>query len=305
MASPIKYIWMNGELVPPEKAVVSFLNPTLHYGPGAFEGIRCYDTDRGPAIFRLKEHTERLIGSYKVLGGRELPYTFDEIYEATKEVVRANGFKECYIRPLIYFTDSMGLTLDAYKTALGIAAWEWGNFLGAEGIEKGVRAKISSYTRHHINVSMTKAKIPGNYVNSILAKAESTRMGFEEAIMLDPQGYVAECTGENIFYVRKGMIYTPPLATVLEGITRDTLLAVAGSLGYIVVEEPVGRDQLYLADEVFVCGTAAEVIAIREIDFRIIGDGKMGPVTRALQQAYFDVVHGKHALSDGWCDYLS
>jgi branched-chain amino acid aminotransferase len=305
MSTESKFIWMDGKLVEFEKATVHFLNRTLHYGVGVFEGIRCYNTDKGPAVFRLKEHTERLFDSARVLGFRELPFTEEQVIAATKETVAANGFPECYIRPLFYLSsDSMGLNLDSGEVSLGIAVWEWGSYLGAEAREQGVRANISSFTRHHLNATMTKAKVTGNYPNSVMAKTESLRLGFDEAIMLDSQGYVAECTGENLFVVRKGRIITPPMAPVLEGITRDTLMQLANGLGIEVVEQAISRDQLYIADEVFVCGTAAEVVAIREIDFRTIGAGKMGPVTHQLQDAYQQAIHGRHPLSAGWLDYV-
>ncbi|MBI3177452.1 MAG: branched-chain amino acid transaminase [Chloroflexi bacterium] len=306
MGMESKYVWMNGELVEFEKATVHFLTPALHYGVGVYEGIRSYATGRGPAVFRLKEHAGRLIDSALVLGFRELPYTAAEIAEAVKLVVAVNGFEECYIRPLIYLTDGgWNLTVDAGKAGLGIAAWEWNNYLGAEALERGIRANIASFTRHHPNVMMTKAKITGNYANSVLAKTESVRLGFEEAILLDPQGYVAECTGENLFMVRRDRLYTIPTAPVLEGITRDAIITLARDLGYELSETPISRDQLYVADEVFVCGTAAECIALREIDFRVIGSGRMGPVTRAIQQAYQAAIHGQHPRSAEWLDYVT
>jgi len=306
MGMESKYIWMNGELVEFEKATIHFLTPALHYGVGVFEGIRCYATERGPAVFRLKEHAERLVNSAKVLGFRTLPYTAAELAEAIRLTVSANGFDECYIRPLIYLADGgWNLTVDAGKASVGIAVWEWKNYLGQEALENGIRANIASFTRHHPNVTMTKAKVTGNYANSVLAKTESVRLGFEEAIMLDPQGYVAECTGENLFLVRGGKIYTPLTAPVLEGITRDALVTLARDLGYEVVEQPIARDQLYVADEVFVCGTAAECIALREIDFRVIGAGKMGPVTRAVQQAFHAAIRGQHPRSAEWLDYVN
>lgn len=306
MAMESKYVWMNGELVEFEKATLHFLTPALHYGAGVFEGIRSYHTERGPAVFRLREHAERLINSARVFGFRDLPYTPADVVEAIKLTVSANGFEECYVRPLIYLTGGgWNLNVDMGKAGLGIAVWEWKNYLGAEALERGIRANISSFTRHHPNVMMTKAKVTGNYANSFLAKTESVRLGFEEAILLDPQGYVAECTGENLFMVRGGKIYAPNLAPQLEGITRDSLAILARDLGYEVVEAPISRDQLYIADEVFVCGTAAECIALCEIDFRTIGAGKMGPVTRAIQQAYHAVIHGRHARSAEWCDYVN
>ena len=306
MGMESKYIWMNGELVEFEKATIHFLTPALHYGVGVFEGIRCYATERGPAVFRLKEHAERLVNSAKVLGFRTLPYTAAELAEAIRLTVSANGFDECYIRPLIYLADGgWNLTVDAGKASVGIAVWEWKNYLGQEALENGIRANIASFTRHHPNVTMTKAKVTGNYANSVLAKTESVRLGFEEAIMLDPQGYVAECTGENLFLVRGGKIYTPLTAPVLEGITRDALVTLARDLGYEVIEQPLARDQLYVADEVFVCGTAAECIALREIDFRVIGAGKMGPVTRAVQQAFHAAIRGQHPRSAEWLDCVN
>ena len=300
-----KFVWMNGELIPYEKATVHFLTPALHYGAAVFEGIRSYDTPRGPAIFRAREHADRLIESAEVFGFRSLPWTVEDLIKAFRDTVHANGFSECYIRPLIYLTDGgWNLNVDGGKASLGIAVWEWINYLGTDAMERGVRANISSFTRHHLNVMMTKAKIAGNYANSILAKTESVRLGFDEAILLDPQGFVAECTGENIFLVRKGIIYTPPIATILDGITRQSLITIAKDLGYTLVEQPISRDQLYTADEVFVCGTAAEVIALREIDFRTIGPGRMGEVTRSIQTADHDAIHGNHPRSAEWLEYV-
>ena len=305
MGMESKYIWKDGELVEFENATVHMLTAALHYGAAVFEGIRAYKTERGPAVFRLREHAARLLESAEVFGFRELPYTVDSISQAIKETVKANGFDECYIRPLLYLTGgAWNLNVDAGKPALMIAVWQWSNYLGEEALAKGIRANISSYTRHHPNVSMTKAKIAGNYVNSILAKTESVRLGFEEAIMLDPQGYIAECTGENLFMVRRGSIITPSTAPVLEGLTRHTIFTIAKDLGYEVLEQPVSRDQLYIADEVFVCGTAAECIGLSEIDFRKIGDGKTGPVTRAIQNVYHDLIRGKVAKYEEWCDYV-
>lgn len=305
MGMESKYIWKDGELVEFEKANVHMLTAALHYGAAVFEGIRAYSTEKGPAVFRLREHAARLLESAEIFGFRDLPYTVDSVTRAIKDTVKANGFDECYIRPLLYLTGgAWNLNVDAGKPALMIAVWEWSNYLGEEALAKGIRANISSYTRHHPNVSMTKAKIAGNYVNSILAKTESVRMGFEEAIMLDPQGYIAECTGENLFVVRRGKLITPSTAPVLEGITRHTIHTIAKDLGYDVLEQPISRDQLYIADEVFVCGTAAECIGLSEIDFRKIGDGKTGPVTRAIQNVYHDLIRGKVAKYEAWCDYV-
>lgn len=299
-----EFVWMNGELVPFHQATVHFLNPTLHYGPGVFEGIRCYATHRGPAVFRLHEHLERFIDSIRVLGLNDVGYSVDDLRMAVHRVIHANQFTACYIRPLFYMEGAMGLNLDTYRPAVGIAAWKWGSLLGAESLETGVRAMVSSFTRMHPNASMTKAKIAGQYVNSILAKTLASRAGFDEAIMLDPEGYVAECTGENLFLVRNGVIYAPGKAAVLEGITRDSLITIARDAGYTVVEEKLSRDQLYIADEVFVCGTAAEVVPVREIDYRRIGSGKMGKVTRELQNLFFDTVRGKGRRSTEWLDYV-
>jgi branched-chain amino acid aminotransferase len=305
MGMESKYIWMDGELVDFEKATVHVLNPAMHYGAAVFEGIRAYNTPKGPAVFRLREHAERLLDSARVFGVRKFAFTVDDIVKAVKETVHANGFTDCYIRPLLYLKGgAWNLNVDAGQPALMIAVWQWSNYLGEEALAKGIRANISSYTRHHPNVSMTKAKIAGNYVNSFLAKTESERLGFQEAIMLDPQGYVAECTGENLFMVRREKLVTPATAPVLEGLTRHTIHTIAKDLGYDVLEQPISRDQLYIADEVFVCGTAAECIGLSEIDFRVIGDGKTGPITRAIQNVYHDLIRGKVAKYEEWCDYV-
>jgi len=306
MAMESKFIWMDGEMVPFEKATIHFLTPALHYGAAVFEGIRSYATENGPAVFRLKEHAKRLVDSARVLGFRELPYDSEEISEAIRQTVQVNGFNECYIRPLIYLTGGgWNLNVDGGMASLSIAVWEWGNYLGEEALAKGIRANVSSFTRHQPNVMMTKAKIAGNYPNSILAKTESVRLGFDEAIMLNPQGFVAECTGENIFIVSKGKILTPPLVDILEGITRESLITIARDMGHEVVETPISRDQLYVADEVFVCGTAAEVIGLSEIDFRVIGEGKTGPSTREGQKVFHDVIHGKNPHYEQWVDYVN
>jgi len=300
MSGTPQYIWIDGELRPSSEGVVPFVNAGLHYGYSVFEGIRCYATDRGPAVFRLEEHVDRLLDSALVVGFRDLPYSKAQISSAIHQLIAANGFSSCYIRPLIYLDGAMSMVVDAGKPRLLIAVWEWKAFLGEQAKERGIRANISSFTRLHPNIMMTKAKVSGNYVGSILAKTESQRLGFDEAIMLDPSGYVAECTGENIFVVRNNTIYTVPRGSILEGITRDSLITIAGDMGYTVVEEPISRDQLYIADEVFVCGTAAEVIGLREIDFRTIGSGKTGPVTRKLQKAFDELTSGRHARSEQW-----
>jgi branched-chain amino acid aminotransferase len=300
MPATPRYIWMEGELRPSTEGVVPFVSAGLQYGFSVFEGIRCYATDRGTAVFRLEEHVDRLLDSALVVGFRDLPYTKAQIIEAIHQVIAANGFSACYIRPLIFLDSAMSMVVDAGKPRMFIAVWEWTAFLGAEAKEHGIRANISSITRLHPNIMMTKAKVSGNYVGSILAKTESQRLGFDEAIMLDPNGYGAECTGENIFVVRNGVIYTVPRGPILEGITRDSLITIACDMGYSVVEEPISRDQLYIADEVFVCGTAAEVVGLREIDFRKIGSGKTGPVTRELQRAFDELTSGRHARSAAW-----
>ncbi|MGA7194783.1 MAG: branched-chain amino acid transaminase [Anaerolineales bacterium] len=305
MAMESKYIWMNGEMVPFEKATLHFLTPALHYGAAVFEGIRAYNTAKGPAVFRLREHVERLFDSARVFGFRELPWTVDQICGAVKQTVKVNEFKDCYVRPLLYLDGGgWNLNIDNGKPSLAIAVWEWANYLGEEALAKGIRANVSSFTRHHPNVMMTKAKVTGNYANSFLAKTESERLGFNEAILLDPQGYVAECTGENLFVVRDGKVITPSTAPVLEGITRNSIFTIATDLGYEVIEQPISRDQLYIADEVFVCGTAAECIGLSEIDFRKIGDGKTGPITRAIQKVYHEAIRGKVAKYENWCDYV-
>jgi branched-chain amino acid aminotransferase len=301
-----RYLWMDGGLVEYEKATVHFLTPALHYGMGVFEGIRCYRTAEGPAIFRLREHAERLVSSARITGFRSLPYSAEEVAGAVRKTVAANGFEECYIRPLIYLAGGgWNLNIDGGRPAMGIAVWEWTNYLGTDALHHGVRANVSSFTRHHPNVMMTKAKIAGNYVNSFLAKTESVRLGFEEAIMLDPEGYVAECTGENLFIVTHGRILTPDLAPVLDGITRDAVITLARELNYDVEVAPLSRDQLYGADEVFVCGTASEVIGLREIDFRTIGTGSTGPVTRAIQEEFHAVIRGRHPRSRQWLELVA
>jgi branched-chain amino acid aminotransferase len=295
-----RYIWMDDSLKPASEGMVPFLSAGMQFGFSVFEGIRCYSTDQGPAVFRLNEHVERLLDSAHIVGFRELPVTREQVKTAINHTIAANEFPACYIRPMIYLDGAMTMTVESGQPRFVVAVWEWKNFLGAEAKERGIRANIASFTRLHPNIMMTKAKVSGNYVSSILAKTESHRAGFDEAIMLGPDGYVAECTGENLFTVRNNIICTTPRAGILEGITRDSLITLARDLGYSVVEESISRDQLYIADEVFVCGTAAEVIALREIDFRVIGDGKAGPVTRALQQEFDKLVRGRHARSPAW-----
>jgi len=298
-----KYIWMDGKLVEFEKATVHFLTPALHYGMGAFEGIRCYKTPKGPAVFRLREHLERLLDSVHIFGVREFPYTIDQLRDAVHETIRANEYNQCYIRPLVYMSGPLGLNMDASKASVGIAVWQWEAYLGDDALEQGIRAMVSSFTRHHPNATMTKAKISGNYPNSAMAKTMALRAGFDEAIMLDPTGLVAECSGENLFMVRDGKLYSSPRASILEGITRDSVITLAGDLGYQFIEEPIARDQLYIADEVFLTGTAAECVAVCEIDFRKIGSGKMGPITGAIQKSFFDTARGGGKRAAEWLDY--
>lgn len=300
------YIWMDGELVAYKDATIPFLSSALHYGLGVFEGIRCYATDQGSAVFRLRDHMQRLLNSAKILGFKEISFSLEELCDAVKLTIKANKMDRCYIRPLIHHaTDTPNLNLDNGVARIGIAVWRWDSYLGAEALQKGIRVNVSSFTRHHPNVMMTKSKMTGNYSNSVLAKTESVRLGFDEAIMLDPQGYVSECTSENLFIVRNGKIQTPLSSTVLEGITRDTLIVLANDLGYSLEEKVIVRDQLYIADEIFVTGTAAEVVAVTEVDFRKIGSGQMGPISQALQLAFQSVVTGRHARSSEWLDFVN
>jgi branched-chain amino acid aminotransferase len=305
MSLKTEKIWMDGELVPWEEAKVHVLTHTLHYGTGYFEGIRCYCLDDGrSAVFRLDDHIRRLFDSGRILGF-PLPYKPEQVEEAILEVIRANGLKECYIRPLAFLgVGEMGLYAPKNPIHLIIAAWPWGAYLGDDGIKNGIRAKVSSYTRHHVNVMMTKSKIAGNYVNSVLAKTEVKEAGYDEAIMLDTEGYVAEASGENIFIVRNGQVKTTPYTSILPGITRDSLLAIAQDKGYVVAEERFTRDELYMADEAFFTGTAAEVTPIREVDNRKINGGCPGPITLELQKVFFDVIKAKNVEYSSWLTYL-
>jgi branched-chain amino acid aminotransferase len=298
------FVWMDGEITPYEKATIHFFTPTLHYGPGVFEGIRCYQTPKGAGVFRLREHLNRFLESIHILGVRDFPYTLEDLRQGIHQTIKANGFGECYIRPLMYLEGPMGLNMDASRPRVAIAAWEWGPYLGAEAIQVGVRMMISSFTRLHPNINMTKSKISGNYVNSMLVKTLALRSGYDEAIILDSNGFVAECTGENLFMVRKGKLYTPPLALVLEGITRDSIMALAEDMGVPPIEKMITRDQLYIADELFICGTAAEVVPVREVDYRVIGSGSMGQITRQLQRDFYQNARGEGIYSDEWLDYI-
>jgi branched-chain amino acid aminotransferase len=298
------YIWMDGELIPFEDATVHFLSPTVQYGFGTFDGIRCYETPDGPAVFRLKDHLKRFVDSNHIVGITDFQYTVDELRKAVHETIEANGFSSCYIRPAVYVDGPLALNSDQYSSHTGIAAWEWGTYLGEDALEQGVRMTISSLTRLHPNVHMTKAKAAGNYINSIMASTLAHRNGYDDAIMMDPEGYVAEGSGMNIFVVRDNIIYTPYRASVLEGITRDSVITISREIGYTLVEEPIVRDQLYIADEIFVTGTAAEVTSVTEIDTRVIGSGRMGPVTRSVQKEFFNTVHGEGFHSHEWLDYV-
>jgi branched-chain amino acid aminotransferase len=298
-------IWLDGKMVPWDKAQVHILTHTLHYGMGVFEGIRCYRcTDGRSAIFRLPEHVERLFDSARAME-MDIPFTPEKIREACCQILKVNGMKDGYIRPLVFIGDGvMGLHPMNNPIRVSIIAWKWGTYLGDEGLKKGIRAKVSSYTRHHVNVMMTKTKTCGNYVNSTLAKREVTRDGYDEAIMLDTAGYVSEASGENIFMVKRGRIKTPPLTSILPGITRDSVLAIFRDLGLEVVEQRFTRDELYLADEAFFSGTAAEITPIREVDNRRIGEGRPGPITKKIQEIFFKAVKGEDDRYRPWLTTL-
>jgi branched-chain amino acid aminotransferase len=294
-------VWHNGKLIPWDDANVHILTHTLHYGLGVFEGIRCYRGDDGAGnVFRLKEHVERLFGSARIVE-IAMSYKRDEIESAILATLRANHMSEGYVRPLVYLgAGAMGLLPKDNPTQVAIVVWPWGAYLGEEGLERGIRAKVSSYTRHHPNVSLTKSKTCGDYVNSILAKREVTRLGYDEAVMLDTQGLVAECSGENIFIVRRGVLKTPPLVSVLEGITRDSVIRIARDKGIEVVEQSITRDEVYTADEMFLTGTAAEITPVRELDDRQIGAGSRGPITKTIQSTFFDAVKGRDRKYESW-----
>ncbi|MCJ7703900.1 MAG: branched-chain-amino-acid transaminase [Desulfobacterales bacterium] len=296
---------MDGRLIPWDEAKVHVLTHTLHYGLGIFEGIRCYLCDDGrSAVFRLREHIDRFFDSAHI-GALKMPYSKKEIVEACKETLRVNGLKAGYIRPLAFIGEGvMGVYPGDNPIQVAIITWSWGAYLGEEAIEKGIRAKVSSYTRHHVNVMMTKAKISGNYVNSVLAKREVMKLGYEEALMLDTEGYISEGSGENIFIVKNGVMKTTPLTSILSGITRNSVIQIAKSRKIPIVEEKFTRDELYTAHEAFFTGTAAEITPIREVDDRQIGEGKPGPVTKELQAVFFDIVKGKNPEFREWLDYL-
>lgn len=298
-------IWMDGELVPWREANVHVLTHTLHYGVGVFEGLRAYQTDQGTAIFRLADHTERFFRSARIMG-MKLPFDRETLNEAQKRVVRDNGLSAAYVRPLAYWgSEGMGLHARGLKTHVAIASWAWGAYLGDEGLAKGIRVKTSSFSRHHVNSTMCKAKANGHYYNSIMALEEAIAAGCDEALLLDTEGFVAEGSGENIFIVRDGRVLTPELSSALEGITRDTVVTLLAELGLTVHSKRITRDEVYVADEAFFCGTAAEITPIRELDGRPIGEGLRGPITEQVQTTYFDQVKGRRAEHPEWLTFVA
>ncbi len=300
MADHDGVIWFDGEMVPWREAQVHVLTHTLHYGMGVFEGVRAYKTGQGTAIFRLQAHTDRLFDSAHIMM-MNMPFDKDTINQAQRAAVRENKLETAYIRPMCFYgSEGMGLRADNLKVHVIVAAWEWGAYLGQENLERGIRIKTSSFTRHHVNISMCKAKANGHYINSMLALNEALTDGYDEAMLLDVEGYVAEGSGENIFVVRDNIIYTPDLTSALNGITRNTIFALANEVGYEMREKRITRDEVYVADEVFFTGTAAEVTPVREVDNRKIGNGGRGPVTEKLQTMYFDLVHGRLDKHPEW-----
>ena len=293
-------IWMDGQFVDWRKANIHVLTHTLHYGMGIFEGVRCYETDSGSAIFRLKDHTQRLLNSAKIFQ-MNIGYSKEELMQAQLETVRRNKLKSCYIRPIVWIgSERLGIATNNNKIHMAIAAWPWGAYLGEEGLAKGIRVKTSSFTRHHVNVSMVRAKASGYYINSILAHQEVCGMGYDEALLLDTEGYVSEGAGENLFIVKSGRLFTPDLASCLDGITRDSVMTIAKDFGIEIVEKRITRDEIYCADEAFFTGTAAEVTPIRELDDRSIGEGQRGPITEKIQACFFEAVSGRAPKYQGW-----
>jgi branched-chain amino acid aminotransferase len=293
-------IWMDGKFVDWDKATIHVLTHTLHYGLGVFEGIRCYETRSGPAVFRLDEHIDRLFSSAHIFL-LDMPYTKKEIRDAIIGTVKVNKIKECYIRPLVYIGyGAMGLYPKENPVNVSIAVWSWGAYLGDKGLREGIKVKTSSFIRNHVNANMTRGKVSGYYVNSQLAKKEAITCGYDEALLLDTEGYVSEGSGENIFMVRNGMLKTTPLTSILEGITRNSIMKIAADQKIRVVEERFTRDEMYIADEAFFTGTAAEVTPVRELDGRIIGTGRPGPITRKIQSVFFDIVKGKNKKYESW-----
>jgi branched-chain amino acid aminotransferase len=300
MADRDGVIWYDGKMVPWRDATTHVLTHSLHYGLGVFEGVRAYKTDKGTAIFRLEEHTDRLFNSAHILG-MKLPYDKKTMMEAQKAAVRENKLESAYIRPMAFYgPEAMGISAKTLSTHVIVAAWTWGAYMGDEALKTGIRVKTASFSRHHVNITMCKAKASGNYMNSILAHQEAVQDGYDEALLLDVHGFVAEGSGENIFIVRNGKIYTPDLSSALEGITRDTIFQLAAEIGLTVSEKRITRDEVYTADEAFFTGTAAEVTPIRELDNRMIGAGKRGPITEKLQAKFFEVVKGKSAKHMDW-----
>jgi branched-chain amino acid aminotransferase len=300
MADRDGHIWYDGKLVPWRNANTHVLTHSLHYGLAVFEGVRAYKTTNGTAIFRLKEHTERLFNSAHIYM-MKIPYSREQIMDAQKEVVRANNLDECYIRPIAFYgSEKMGVSPKGARVHVAIAAWPWGAYLGADAIEKGIRVKTSSFARHHVNVSMCRAKYSGTYANSILANLEATEHGYDEGLLLDVDGFVAEGSGENLFMVKNGCLYEPELTSALIGITRDSVITLARDMGYSVTPRRITRDDLYITDEAFFTGTAAEVTPIRELDGRTIGEGKRGPITTRIQKAFFESVTGKAEKYREW-----
>ncbi len=300
MADRDGVIWYDGKLVDWRSATTHVLTHTLHYGMGVFEGVRAYKTDKGAAIFRLQDHTDRLFNSAHILQ-MKMPYSKQEISDAMCAAVRENNLESAYIRPMAFYgAEAMGIAAKTLSTHVICAAWSWGAYMGDEALTRGIRVKTSSFSRHHVNITMCKAKANGNYMNSILAHQEAAQDGYDEALLLDVDGFVAEGSGENVFIVRKGKLITPDLTSALEGITRDTIVQLAGELGIEVIEKRITRDEVYTADEAFFTGTAAEVTPIRELDNRAIGTGTRGPITEKLQALYFDVVKGKSAKHSNW-----
>ena len=299
------YIWMDGEFVDWREAKVHVLTHTLHYGVGVFEGVRAYATEKGPAIFRLNRHTERLLQSAKIMG-MNIPFSVEEINKAQLEIVAKNELKSAYLRPMAFYgSEAMGLHAKGLKVHLSVAAWEWGAYLGDDALKNGIRVKTSSFNRHHVNSTMAKAKTNGHYTNSIMALQEAENAGYDEALMLDTNGYVAEGSGENIFIVRRGKVYTPSLTSALEGITRDTIVELLkDDMGLEVIEKQITRDEIYTADEAFFTGTAAEVTPIASLDDRQIGNGSRGSVTEEIQTRYFDVVNGRNPERESWLTYV-
>ena len=304
MADRDGQIWYDGKLVPWREANTHVLTHSLHYGLAVFEGLRAYKTGKGTAIFRLQEHTERLLNSAHIFM-MKMPYDRATLMEAQKEVVRANRLEECYVRPIAFYgSEKMGVSPKGAKVHVAIAAWPWGAYLGADGIEKGIRVKTASYARHHINVTMCRAKFSGTYANSILANQEAVEHGYDEALLLDVDGYVAEGSGENLFIVKNGKLYEPELTSALIGITRDAVITLARDIGLEVEARRITRDDVYIADEAFFTGTAAEVTPIRELDSRVIGSGRRGPITQKLQSMFFDVVNGRAEKYRQWLTYV-